>query len=293
VYDFDKTVNLRAEGNLVYNNGLSNPRVGGEAETWPAIVNGFGASNIVIANNYIAENYGEGIDFILVRGGLAYGNVVVDNFSVNIYLDNASDVVVDSNFVFNTGNTKFYRDGMPADGVRIAQEDVYDGPQNRSQNNTIINNIIVNTGSGFFYNNYMVTPGLIDTLVANNTFVGAAHALLYIDRHRGTTGSVFENNVFLQNGAGRAGEIPSTAGLTFRNNAWFGKLDGRVVGSGDVLEDPKLLQPGEPEPQAYRPAAGSPLIDRGVVSAAVVADFLGTARPQGTTHDIGAFEVKP
>lgn len=40
----------------------------------------------------------------------------------------------------------------------------------------------------------------------------------------------------------------------------------------------------------YRLAAGSPAIDRGVSISSVTTDRLGTARPQGTAYDIGAYE---
>jgi hypothetical protein len=56
----------------------------------------------------------------------------------------------------------------------------------------------------------------------------------------------------------------------------------------------------KPDPLLTDPAAGdftvqsgSPLIDRGVTLALVTEDFAGTARPQGSAYDIGAYEFYP
>jgi hypothetical protein len=40
----------------------------------------------------------------------------------------------------------------------------------------------------------------------------------------------------------------------------------------------------------FRLQAGSPLIDKGTLLTDVKTDFDGVTRPQGSTHDIGAFE---
>ena len=95
-FDRDMTTasNIRIIGNTVYSNCLVNKSrnlTGG----WPQGIGSTMASNITISNNHVYQNYGEGIDFVLTNGGVASGNNVHDNYSVNLYLDNATNITVE------------------------------------------------------------------------------------------------------------------------------------------------------------------------------------------------------
>ena len=79
------------------------------------------------------------------------------------------------------------------------------------------------------------------------------------------------------------------------NVIWGGALsiaaDSKtVLGSHNYLVDPRLTSLDTNNP---RPAPGSIAIDNGGAAFAAPTDFEGTARPIGSTVDIGAFEAKP
>jgi hypothetical protein len=67
-----------------------------------------------------------------------------------------------------------------------------------------------------------------------------------------------------------------------------GKPPTGTPGAHDLWQvDPKLISVVGND---FRLQAGSPLIDKGALLTGVKTDFDGVTRPQGSTHDIGAFE---
>ncbi len=60
--------------------------------------------------------------------------------------------------------------------------------------------------------------------------------------------------------------------------------------SHNITADPKFVDAGRFD---FRVRSGSPAIDGGVRIAAVTKDVDGAPRPQGLTHDVGAFEATP
>lgn len=57
-----------------------------------------------------------------------------------------------------------------------------------------------------------------------------------------------------------------------------------------VTADPDFVNAGGTDPEDYKVNAGSPAIDAGETIAAITDDYEGTARPQASGYDIGAFE---
>jgi parallel beta-helix repeat protein len=100
--------NIQIKNNTVYSNCLVNKSRNTDGG-WPQAIGSSMASNITISNNHVYENYGEGIGIVLTDGGVASGNKVHDNYSVNLYLDNATDITVERNLIYTTNNTEFYR----------------------------------------------------------------------------------------------------------------------------------------------------------------------------------------
>jgi hypothetical protein len=119
------------------------------------------------------------------------------------------------------------------------------------------NNIVVVTSSRpVFY-----SIGLSDQL--------ASDANLYFRPSSGSYGFWFENG--------------ATANYWTGITAW---QSGTGADQHSIVGDPRL-----DNANLYRPLAGSQAIDHGLTLADVTADYAGTARPQGTAYDIGAFEV--
>jgi parallel beta-helix repeat protein len=298
--DFTSTTDILIDGNTAYNNALINRDNNGNSigTEYPAIINSFGASNVTITNNRVYKNYGIGIDFILTKGGLAAKNVVYDNYAANLYLDNASDVTIEQNFICTTNDKKFYWRGwplnnQPAGGIQVANEPY--AISNPSERNTIRNNIVVGGYAGFYYGSYGKGGGLKNFVIANNTFYKATNTMLFIDNDAGHTNNWIANNIFYQtDGATMTNLTATNSGLGFQNNLWYGGGAGAAAGSGDVKADPKLSNPGTTTDGDYKLQAGSPAIDAGIQLKEVVPnDYAGSSRSRGRGYDIGAFEYIP
>ncbi|MBD2744797.1 right-handed parallel beta-helix repeat-containing protein [Coleofasciculus sp. FACHB-1120] len=289
-YDKDMTTasNIRIDGNTVYLNCLANKSrtlSGG----WDQGIASGRASNITISNNHVYQNYGEGIDFILTKGGVASKNKVHDNYSVNLYLDNATDITVERNHIYTTNNTNFYRDGKPASGIQAANE--YYDFSNPVNNIKIRNNIVTGGNTGFaYFSTYGRGGGLKNFVIANNTFYKATRAILLIHSDPGHTNNLIANNIFYQTGSVAMTEIPAKTGLAFRNNGWYGGSAGIAVGTGDITSNPLLVNPGTTVATDYKLKLGSLAIETGTTLTQVTNDYAGSSRPLGLKHDIGAYE---
>lgn len=236
-----------------------------------------------ITNNNVYQNNGEGLGFLLSTGGLVQLNNVHDNFSVEIYLDNARSILVNRNFAYSTGDTRFYRDGNPAAGIGTANEPY--SASNPLSDLTITNNIVVNSHWGFYYGAYGNGGGLKNTTVANNTFYRSTAALLWIENDTHAN-SVIENNIFDQVG----GIMTSVAGggVSYHNNQWYGGNAGAAAGAGDIIGDPLLANPGGLNAADYKLSVNSPGLQLGSLVSNVTADYWGNARV--AINDIGAHQ---
>src|SRR4028118_1079686 len=134
---------ILVDGNQVYNTCLVN-NSRSKDDGWPSAISSSGNGNIRVTNNKAYNNYGEGIGFI-GSGALISGNTVYDNFSVEIYLDNATNSTVEKNLIYTTNNSQFYRFNQPASGIQLANE----SDVNKLDNNKIINNIAIGGREGF------------------------------------------------------------------------------------------------------------------------------------------------
>jgi hypothetical protein len=276
------------DGNTVYHNVLSNSNPNDYGGGWsPAIATEAG-SYVTYTNNVIYDNYGEGaLQYLSDHGHVAH-NTLHDNYSVELYMDNDTDTLYEKNFAYTTNDSHYYRFGVPASGIQMANESY--GISNPLNSNTAINNIIVGGGYGFYYGNYGNGGGLKNTLIANNTFYGAAKAMVHIDSDAGHSNTTFANNIFYQTNGKPQCEYTPTSAITFKNNLWYGGSAGNCAGSADVNADPLLANPGTATPTDYAQQNSSPAIDAGTTLDSVHDDYAGTARPQGNGYDIGAFE---
>ncbi|HEX8254084.1 MAG TPA: right-handed parallel beta-helix repeat-containing protein [Thermoanaerobaculia bacterium] len=275
------------KGNVV-NDAVRMNLPGLNPPTWMQAMSAYKSYNVVMTENWVSKNYGEGIDCIVSDNCTITKNNVWDNFGVNIYLDNAQHSLVDGNFVYNSGNTQYYNNGSPAQGIAIANE--YYDVQNPATNLTITNNIVLWCNSALVYWNSQYAGGLHYTLIANNTFYhshSSAARLVYIenDNHDTTT---IDNNIFYQrSGVGYA--WAPTTGITWRTNNWYGgTANTHISGVGDVLADPLLVNAGGWNATDYKLSASSTLKTAGTTESAVTKDHFGTTRT--ASYSIGAHE---
>jgi parallel beta-helix repeat protein len=273
------------EGNQVYNCVLENSAHAMQGG-WASTVTVHHTERARVADNRIWNNDGEAVAVILSNNVTVTGNENYDNFSQGVYLDNSRFNKVDGNLIYSTGNTRYFRDGYPGMGIAIANE-FYDY-SNPSSDNTIINNIIVNTRWGFLYGNFELGGGLKNTVIANNTFYKSSQAMIEIwqDAH---ANSVVENNVFYQVGGTAVATLQGT-GVTFRNNNWYGGTPtGATAGAGDVYGNPAFANAGGLKAIDYKLTASSTAIAKAMdLGTTVRNDFFGATRV--APFDIGAHQ---
>jgi parallel beta-helix repeat protein len=280
---FGLSSDVTVDGNTVYNNVTENT-AHASGGGWSQTIGIQKTDRGKVTNNKVYNNDGEGIVFVLSDNGLAQKNDVYDNFSVEVYLDNARSTTIDSNFVHSTGNTRYYRNGYAAAGISVANESY--STSNPSTDNKITNNIVTGNRWGFYYGNYEVGGGLKNTTIANNTFYGASQEILKIDNAT-HSGSLVQNNVFYQTtglGASVAG-----GGVTYARNGWYGATAGAAAGSGDVIGDPRLTNAGGTTASDYRLTTFSPAVGVALPLTSVTRDYFGNARVGSI--DLGAHQL--
>lgn len=244
---------LLVDGNTVHHNVLSN--ASRRTRQWSQAIGIEDTVRATVTNNRVFQNYGEGIDLIRTTGGNISRNRVADNFSVNIYLDNARSVVVDGNLI-RTTDEAFYRDRAPASAIALANERYR--RQNPLRDITITNNVIARARIGIYYYDEETGGGLHDVRIANNTFYGLTFAAFVFASKSTHTRTVVEKNI-VQQRRGAAYTAGSTRNVTWRSNLWFGGNPAtRARGSGDITRDPLFVKPGGTEPADYRLRSGSP-----------------------------------
>ena len=230
------------------------------------------------------NNDGEGIVILLSDGGLVENNEVFDNFSVGIYLDNAQQTKVNANFIYSTGNSRYFRSGQPATGIGTANESY--STANPIDSLVITNNIVVGGKYGFYYSNEELGGGLKNSTISNNTFYKAAQTMVWIAA-AAHTGTVIENNIFSQVG-GTMTNVAGT-GIIYRSNDWYGGTAGAAAGLGDVIGDPRFVNAGGFKADDYRLSGGSLAIETAINVASVLStDYWGHTRSLG--FDMGAHE---
>jgi hypothetical protein len=109
--------------------------------------------------------------------------------------------------------------------------------------------------------------------------------------------TVIENNLVLVTN-GDLGLNESASGLTFSKNLLSKKPDSSVVGAGDIIADPQLVNPTQSidldqiahpvNASWYIPTSSSPAIGQAIPLSYVTNDFLGAFRE--IPPDIGALE---
>ncbi|MCH7588123.1 MAG: right-handed parallel beta-helix repeat-containing protein [Chloroflexi bacterium] len=283
------------EGCKIWWNGAFAPYSRGNSLSWPIALMARG-ENVVIRNNEVFNNWGEGLG--AGRGArrvLIEGNIVYDNFALQIYVDHAQDVVINHNLVYFSDDPTFYRGGLPSECIAINNETAY--AANFSKNILVINNLV----RGCKYNFGLWVQGsqwgIQDLLVANNTFIegyeGAIRIAEALDLpHQNVR---FKNNIILQS-SGSPLVFNSGIGINFSHNLWWPhEPDSILIGPNDFAGDPFLSLFGSIAAGALSPdyfsitSQQSPAIGNGLVdSDAVSLDYFG--RPRGAKVDIGALE---
>ena len=184
VWSYEDTISSNVEviKNHIYHNMLRNwPRGRYKLGLWGA--GGFtDAPNTKFIGNVVHKNGGEGLLALGKNGGVIFrDNIVSDNWSVNIYVDNHPNSVIEQNFIFctNPDPNDLYNNGdkTPQDGRnfrRLRAEGIMTADESEPatfRNAKIINNIIIGCRRGITHYNKAKNSGLKDVLIANNTII--------------------------------------------------------------------------------------------------------------------------
>jgi len=302
--------NVLVEDSIVYNNLLDNAggEAGGSALTFIQV------EDSTARGNRVYHNYGEG----LVAGRRSRNivfedNTTYDNRGANLYLVNTINPIVRRNFIFCTndpiswrGNGGLYR---PGPGLQIRDENFKKPQPAPSSGQIIINNIVVGCGSNFGVSTQIANGGLVNALVANNSFInarsvsGEAANNIEFDGRASYRNTRFVNNLVVQSVPGTITRIqyatgnPDLTGFVVSNNlysktpsnGWFSTEPGRVIADALLVNPIMPVQSALPNPAGYAVQAASPAVDRGAGVAEVSDDFFRNAR--SGPHDIGADEL--
>ena len=148
-----------------------------------------------------------------------------------------------------------------------------------------------------------VSLNSVNNQVCHNTFVGSAYG---IEFYAGKSGNRVVNNILVDCARSflvwPANSLPQTVDHNLYYNAsspprWqrdgvvhptFGSYQQAAGETHSRYADPCLMSAGD-----ARLRHNSPAIDAGVRVSDVATDLDGIARPQGASHDIGAFEANP
>ena len=288
-----KSSNILIENNEVTRTNLSNSDKAGRS--WGAAIQAWNANNVSIINNTVGKNYGEGIGLNVVDSAIVVNNEVYDNYSVQVYLDNVVNGIVEANFVNNTGDSEYYRDGLPAKGVAFANEvyNIDNIEQYYLNNNLVRRNVIANPNEAFLYGNYggilqnTNQQGFKNTSITNNTVYNSQSRTIQFDEDAQIEGINISDNIFID----PEWEYDSTlidpnniTGVNYGRNLWFGNEAGPISSSSDISADPQLQNPG-----------GSNLADYQLTENSVAIDAAGSGG--GSTYsivdgqaDLGALE---
>jgi hypothetical protein len=264
------------------------PREGG----WGSGISVLGSNGVKILKNDVRRTYGEGINCPLSNNCRVRRNTVVDAWNVMYYADNTSNSVWEDNVAKWTGDRTFTRDygggAFPAAAFSFGNEiGWYNGPGISTRNNTVRNNVAIGTysGVGFIVES---SAGFRDILVANNTFVDVQCGF-DLRRNGGNSGIQIYNNIVDTKSRGH-GNCSGTFGSRFRNNLWVDRNGGDAAHSSDRNGSARFVGGSRFSPSSYKLTGRSRAVDAGIRLGQVWDDRSSARRPQGTSHDIGAYE---
>jgi hypothetical protein len=249
-------------------------------------IDGTITQNGVIRNCTAWENWGEGINIHNTNNVTVEDNIVHDSFSTNIYISDATNALVQRNFVYTDPASYFFGYGAQV-GIMMGDE-TYSPP---TQDITIINNIAYGNRQNFYWWKGSQGGGLVNVLIANNAFVNSVDNSGVKINQGNHMNSRFINNIIEQdNSLPLIDIIETNPGLLFSNNLWSKTPDPYASGSGDVIGDPRLA--GTPgfsfAPEAFMLTYLSPAINKALSRSEVTNDFFKNYRE--ALPDIGAHE---
>ncbi len=309
---YDQAINVRSEGHMetgllitgdysivdsceVYYNAKSN-EFGNQIRPGNTWASGLSAARhpyyATIRKCKVWNNWGEGLSTFEAEHITIEDNVVWDNWATNVYLSDTKYTVLQRNLIYWTPGNPCSGHGGVEGGIMLGDEKY--NPS--SSDNKIINNLVKGGNRCFYSWLGNRGGGLVNVLIAHNTFVNAnSDAEASIKILEGThINTRIENNIIVQDDSIPVINIEgTTSGLTFGYNLWSKTPPSYASKTGDIVGDPKLAKTGptgagQLTADYFKLLSNSPAINKAKVIAEVTKDFFKTAR--GSSPDIGAHE---
>lgn len=313
--------NILLENNVVYENVVWNTT----SSKW---IGGSGVAfhytrNSTARGNHVYRNYGEGLVAAKYTTNITLeDNVVYDNSHANIYLTSTTNPTVRRNLVFCTDDRTFWSNwngagATPSPGIQIRDEKFsgWSTLPSVGKGQIIINNIVVGCGTNFGVAAQISGRGLVDAVVANNSFINArgdAVGPVNNVKFEGTAtykNSLFANNLIVQTVPGSMVRLmpgqgnPNFSTMQVANNlysqtppsGWFDGSGSTNNEPGRVVGDPKLSNLVLPtknnlaNANNYKLLSASPAVNKGKAVNQVVIDYFKQSRSGAL--DIGADEL--
>lgn len=277
---------------VVAGNEIESPMTAGLEDSRNECITVGRTANFEVRDNHVHDNTAGRGEGICLKDGSSYGSVHHNHVhhvpNVGIYLDAWSEhthhIDVWSNRVHDveegSGIVLASERGGLLESVRVFN--------NLSYHNTYL-------GLNVSANGDVTTHPMVDIEIVNNSVWGNGESGgwgggLGVD-HDQWTGLVIRNNAFAGNFSFEITfESVNPSGATIDHNLiddWDG-YPGELCGTDCQLGDPLWVDPASGD---FHLQVGSPAIDHGSALLAPGEDFEGTARPQGSGHDIGADEL--
>ena len=240
----------------------------GYKNTWPAGINTNNSDSIIIKNNIVHENFGEGI-------GLYYGsadcivenNTCYANRSGGIYIDHSKDCIIRRNLCYGTTDSTYWRGNFPSFGIGINDEDRH---TMLSENNKVYHNFIAYRYIGMWIGTRAAGSIFKDTVIYNNTFVDNKKTF---ECDAGPyQNSYIRNNIsWCISGDRKHSTSTPTQGLTWDHNNWSSTVGVPISGTGDIIGTPLLskttgwrsMKGGDLKVSDFALQPSSPVINKG------------------------------
>ena len=211
-----------------------------------------GADDVLLRDNEVYENCGEGIGVTRGLNVVVDGNTVRDNFSVNIYIDNSPFAAVQNNTVSCTGI--YLRDGRRPTGIALAEE-FYDGWGAQRHDDKVTGNTVSGCHDGIVsFESKVDNNKLLNAVISGNTILDGIRRSIAIYSEN-------ENVVVKDNEVYTGVYVDFLEGMTLSNNWLVGTASPTPIPAPTATETPAPTPvPPTPTPVSSSiPSCNSPI----------------------------------
>ena len=218
------------------------------------------------------------------------------------YIETSNNLVEGGQFHNNTGNGgKFFHGNLPGvSNFNIARNNKFFNNStsgdwscglilSSGEGNMAYNNLAYGNFAGFCILHRTTNARLFNNISYENEFYGIYVGIDSTDKTRVENNTVFQNKgygIFVGDGAQNTSILNNISYQNSEENIKLQKQIGSVT-SHNLTSDPLFINAAQKD---FQLKPGSPAIDKGEKLNFISDDMVGTARPQGSGYDIGAYE---